>query len=412
MARVSPLRAMHENAGADSSPWGPAEADVLVPQGFAELELEYAAIRKTAALFDQPQRGTLVISGADRLEFLNRMVTQELKGFEKAFRCRRTFWLSRKGRIDADLRLIELGDRTIADVDVFAAERARAGLGAFVITEDVAIEDASESYHRLALHGPLAGRILAAISRAKAGPGVAELAPGGVCVIEIAGREVIMDRWDALGEVGLELLVRRDDAEGVYRELLTFAHEHEGHASPASAPRPELRLRPAGWRAYNIARIEAGTPIYNIDFGPDSLPHETGVHRDRVSFIKGCYLGQEIVARMESRGHSKRTLVGVRCEADLPPTGSDAGGEAGTPLDRSMPVSGSQVFASDALDAEAVGVVTSATLSPMLGAAAIGFAGVKPAQAAAGTVVFVEAEGERVRSTVQPSLVFYTRATG
>ncbi|MFM9995569.1 MAG: YgfZ/GcvT domain-containing protein [Phycisphaerales bacterium] len=407
MARVSPLRAMHDNAGAAAAPWGPAEADVLVPQAFAELELEYAAIRKTAALFDQPQRGTLVITGADRFAFLNRMVTQELKGFDTPFQCRRTFWLNRKGRIDADLRLIETGDGTIADVDVFAAERARAGLAAFMITEDVAIEDASETYHRLALHGPLAPRIIEAISRVKAGPAVGDLLPGGACVTEIAGCEVIVDRWDALGEIGLELLVRRADAENACRELLAFAHEHEGHASPTGSPRPELRLRPAGWRAYNIARIEAGTPIYNIDFGPDSLPHETGVHRDRVSFTKGCYLGQEVVARMESRGHSKRTLVGVRCG---PPAAPEGG--AGTPFDRPMPVSGSPIFASDAPDAEAVGVVTSATLSPMLGAAAIGFAAVKPAQAAAGTTVFVEAEGERVRARVQPSLASYARTAG
>lgn len=398
MARRSPLLDLHEAAGAVLSPWGPPGAGILVPQAFAEIELEYAAIRRSAALFDQPQRGTLVIRGSDRLDFLNRMVTQELKGMAP-MRSRRAFWLNRRGRIDADLRLMELGDRIVADVDVTASQRAREGLAAFVITEDVSIEDASEEFHRLALHGPSAARLIAAVSEHPLNPPEESLEPGAACVMRIAGREVIVVRDDALGEVGLELLTRREDARPVFERLHAFAREHD--PSSPRGPNPEPRLRPAGWRAYNIARIEAGTPIYNIDFGPDSLPHESGVLRDRVSFTKGCYLGQEVVARMESRGHSKRVLVGLRC--DSPPAADPAG-----PLDHAMPVGGSPVFAAEA-DDEPVGVVTSATPSPMLGATAICFAAVRPAYASAGSTVHVEAEGTRVRSVVQPALRFLTR---
>ncbi len=403
MARASPVQQLHDNAGAVRAPYGPPENAVPVVQTYGELALEYGALRKSAALFDWPHRATLVITGADRLEFLNRMVTQELKGFE-AFGSRPAFWLNRKGRIDADLRLVELGDRMLADVDVFAAERARGGLAEFVITEDVTIHDAGEAFHRLGLHGPRAREIIASASEPVRGPGVGTLEPARATAVAIAGREVVVDRSDACGVIGLELTARVEHAREVYERLLEFAHRHEDDPAARAAAKPGLWLRPAGWLAYNTARIEAGTPIYNLDFGPDSLPHESGVLHERVSFKKGCYLGQEVVARMESRGHSKRTLVALRCGPDAP-TQQDPENTP-SPYDRPLPVAGASVYAPDGAGAEPIGAVTSSTLSPMLGAAAICFAAVRPGHDAPGTSLSVEAEGRRLPASVEPRLRF------
>lgn len=394
--RISPLRKLQQQAEAALIPYGPPEADVLLVETFGELELEYAALRKGCILLDQPHRGTLEITGADRLDFLNRMVTQELKGLEP-LQAVWSFWLNRKGRIDADLRLIELGPRMYVDVDVHAAERALKGLEAFIITEDVKIADRSEAMHRMALHGPTAPALLAAISKPVAGPALSDLTPGRVAIVSIAGRDVIVDRDDSAGEVGLELLLPADHAVAVYQQLIETGQEHDGNGSE---PASRFRLRPAGWHAYNIARIEAGRPLYYIDFGPDSLPHESGVLYDRVSFKKGCYLGQEIVARMESRGHSKRTLVGVKCEIVDP---------LSQPEKRPQPVTGAQVWKADAPDGDAVGVVTSSTLSPMLGATPICFAAVKPGANAPGTELLIAADETRIKGTVQPSLTFWKR---
>src|SRR5439155_17574914 len=119
------------------------------------------------------------------------------------------------------------------------------------------------------------------------------------------------------------------------------------------------RARRIGWHAYNIARIEAGWPIFNIDFGPDSLPHETGVLEDRVSFKKGCYLGQEVVARMQSLGHPKQRLVGLKAKE-----WTTSGGEEGVPEE------GTRVYAQargqeGGQPPEVVGAVTSSAASPM-----------------------------------------------
>lgn len=395
--RVSPLRKLQLDTGATLAPYGPPEADVLLVETFGELELEYAALRKGCVLLDQPHRATLEITGADRLAFLNRMVTQELKGFGE-WQLRRSFWLNRKGRIDADLRIIESGSRTLLDLDVHAAERANTGLSAFIITEDAQIKDLTQSIHRLAMHGPTAAGLLAAVSRPTAGPALVGLGPDQACSASIAGREVLIARDDTTGEPGFEILIGTADAVAVYQHILERAHGHEGSNDAGS--RSKFGLRPAGWHAFNIARIEAGSPLYNIDFGPDSLPHETGVLHDRVNFKKGCYLGQEIVARMESRGHSKRSLVGFSCEiADSSVPASE----------RPLPAAGAQIWRTDAPEGEPVGVVTSSTLSPMLGWTPVCFAAVKPEANKPGTRLIVAAEEDRIGAVVQPSLTFWKR---
>src|SRR5439155_2357027 len=100
-----------------------------------------------------------------------------------------------------------------------------------------------------------------------------------------------------------------ESAVAIWQQLIEAGHDqNHGAAVLRGVPATlgaQVRLRPAGWHAFNIARIEAGTPLYNIDFGPESLPAESGVLLGRVSFTKGRYFGQEVVARMQSRGHSK-----------------------------------------------------------------------------------------------------------
>ncbi len=393
---------MHQLAEASLAAYGPPEAGILVAETFGELELEYAAIRKSCIVVDQPQRGVLEITGKDRLEFLNRMVTQELKGLEP-FQARKTFWLNRKGRIDADLRLIALpggpdGGRMLADVDVLAADRSVKGLAAYVITEEVVIKDLSEAMHRMAVHGPTGPGLLLAVSKPVAGPMIRDLAPGMACLVSIRGHEVVVDRDDSTGEVGLELTMPAGAAVDVFQSLVETGQVHE-EGDGSGEPAAKFKLRPAGWHAYNIARIEAGRALYNIDFGPDSLPHETGIVKERVSFTKGCYLGQEIVARMESRGHSKKVLMGILCE-------SVASGAEHLPR---QPVTGSQVWDAASPDADAIGVVTSSTLAPMRGSAPVCFAMVKHDMAKAGLNVLVAAENERIAGVTQAELAFWKR---
>lgn len=397
MGRETPLRPLHEQAGAMLAVYGPTEGvggvPVDVPQIFGELEIEYAAIRKHAGMLDQATRATIALTGADRLDFLNRMLTQELKGIQPGS-VRRAFWLNRKGRIDADMHVAHLTNRTLIDVDILALERTATSLSSFIITEDASLRDLSGETYRLAIHGPTTPELLAGLG--------SSLPPeGGAMETTIADVPVTMWRFEATGEIGVEILCAMSDAARLYSTLLERAGEQESGAAALRAGDPSslnrrVRLARVGWHAFNIARIEAGTPLYNIDFGPESLPAESGVLSDRVSFTKGCYLGQEIVARMHSRGHPKQCLVALRLDRVI----NDATGEP------SLPSAGAAVL--DAGGAP-VGAVTSSTVAPMLGAAPVCFAQVKWEQSKAGAELSVQTDSAVLKGVVQESLAFWKR---
>jgi tRNA-modifying protein YgfZ len=401
--RSTPLLKLHQQAEASLLPYGQdASEPILMVETFGELELEYAALRKSCILIDEPHRAVIEVTGADRLDFLNRMVTQELKGLVP-WQLRRSFWLNRKGRIDADLRIAELDDRTVLELDSLALQRTLDGLTSFIIAEDVALRDISEQTHRLALHGPTAIPLLQAVSHpAEGAPNLSDLQDAHATRITIGGHDVTVLRDDGAGEVGLELIIPAPSTLAIYTRLIETGQEHDGNGNGGGhgGGPARFRLRPAGWHAFNIARIEAGTPLYNIDFGPSSLPHETGIIHSRVSFKKGCYLGQEVVARMESRGHSKGRICALRFTLDQPPTPDDP-----PPL----PVAGVHVFRADAPESDPVGVITSSTLSPMLGQQPIAFAMLRHDSTAPGTLLRVAADGTFVHGAVQGSLASWTR---
>jgi aminomethyltransferase len=406
------MRRLHQEAEASLLTYGPddhPDGAVEVVETFGNLELEYAAIRKHCALFDEPYRAVLALTGPDRIDFLNRMITQELKGMAP-FHMRRSFWLNTKGRIDADLRVIDLPTLTLLELDVHAAERTLSALAKYIITEDVQIEDWTQRSHRLGLHGPSAPQLLASLAQTTSGaeasgPSFEDLQPDRVCVVTLFGVEVMVYREDQCGEVGLELIVPAKHALPIFQQLIESASTQGAMSITGSSipptPRTELArkigLRPAGWHAFNIARIESGTPIYNLDFGSNSLPAETGVIKDRVSFTKGCYLGQEIVARMHARGHPKQCLVALKFESSLDPA-------IGLPR---MPMTGASLCLTGATDT--IGQVTSSALSPMLSSAPIALAQVRFAHCSPGTVLTTVVDGVEIKGVIQPTLASFSR---
>ncbi len=379
----------------------------------APVAFEYASLRRSAGLIDLAHRATIEITGSDRIGFLQRMLTQDLVGVRQPLpplACVDSFWCNRKGRIDADLRLTLLEDRVLVDVDFHARQRFIETLDAFLIADDCELVDVTDRWHRLGLHGPASRSVLEQAAQLISGdpsaPNTASVwrfsAPGD----EREPPLVIADHRPVLGTLGYELSVEATQVEAVVNAL--FAATGWEDRDPFAAIDPAAidetpgadvaaaRLRPVGWHAYNAARIEAGTPLYNLDFGPTSLPHETSVVADRVRFDKGCYLGQEVVARMQSLGHPKQRLVGL-----------EIGTDAAVGDDIPQPIEGAAVLAETDGSRETVGVVTSSTISPMLGGKPIAFAMVKWAHSDPGSSVEVTAEGQVLKATVRESLVYW-----
>jgi folate-binding protein YgfZ len=344
-------------------PFGPADADggpsCEIVAAYAEVELEYAAIRGGVAIVDAPQRAIIELRGRDRADFVNRLVSNEVKKLPDGGVVR-AFLTNRKGRIDADLLVAAVGDALLVETLAHDVAAVREALEKMLFSEDVAIVSRVGTHASLAVHGPRAAAALKAV-----GLGPVAGAPAAWSA-DLGGARAEVLRVDELGADGYLLSVPVASAAALWRSLVTFG------------------ARPAGWFAVNTARIEAGSPLFRIDFGPNNLPHESGVLDSRVSFTKGCYPGQEVVARMQHLGKPKQRLVGLRIDGEL------------------LPVADAQVFAfaEGGSFGDQVGVVTSSGLAPMLGAVPVAFAMLSSSAYAEGTRVLVNAEGEQAAATV------------
>lgn len=382
----SPVHDLHEQRDAFFLPYGTDECTSAVVESFGDLDMEYAALRKGCVLFDEAHMGTIEITGTERLAFLNNMLTAKVDDLKPGMG-RKSFWLNRKGRIDADLRLAEMDDRMLVRVDRHLADASAKSLEAFVFAEDVQIVNTSEKYHRFVLHGPRSASLIALVfSDVDA---IESLKQDQNAFVRFNDHRVLIERDDLCGEVGLSLTVPIEHAKPIYEALLAATQAH-----------PELKARASGWMALNAARIEAGHPLFNLDFGGSNLPVESGIIEQRVHFAKGCYLGQEVVARMHARGACARKVVAVRVEDQrITPEHTEI----------MQPTTGSPAFEPGNEAENAVGVVTSSTISPMLGAIPICFAMMKTGHESPGTNLSISAEGGFVRASVQASLVFWSK---
>jgi folate-binding protein YgfZ len=371
----NPLREVHaRHPETDFQPY----AQLEIVTTFGQPEAEYAAVRKAAGLMDLPQRGVLELTGKDRLAFLNNLLTNQT--WDKAAKSGLAagtgvyaYFLNLKGRIVADMNVLELSERTLLEMDVRLVETIRQTFEKYLFAEQVKMSSLVGRVHRLALHGPEAGSIILDA----AGSGFTGLGQLGTTPVTLFGMDVTIFRDDECAAPGYQLIVPVERAEELWARLLNqFGNPLE---------LGKRRLRAIGWAAYNACRIEGGRPLFDIDFGnsadPDQsvLPAEAGQFDRAVSVTKGCYLGQEIVARMHARQQVAKQLVGLRVNADA------------------LPVAGAHLF--DEKDNQ-VGIVTSSTVSPVLSNACLALGYLKKPFFQLGTTVRVAAEGAMREATV------------
>jgi folate-binding protein YgfZ len=376
-ALVNPLVELHRKADAEMAAWG----NVEIVSTFGEPQAEYAAVRKSAGLIDWAQRGVLELTGKDRHGFLNNLLTnQTFSKIDKtplaAGQGVYAFLLNLKGRVVCDVNVLEFADRTFLEVDRrYLADLAKL-LDMYLFTDEVKIANRGAELHTIAVHGPHAADVLG-IPSIERQLGTAE--------VTVAGAKAFAWRDDLTGLPGYHLLISTADVASVWQSLIAQYGQ-----SPELGKR---RLRPIGWAMFNTLRIEAGRPLFGIDFdgqpvqtafpgkaakeaapgSPGVLPAETGLFDRAVSVTKGCYLGQEVVARMHARNQVARKIVGVRLESDA------------------LPFAGEPVYDSEQ---NQIGAITSSTNSPLLSGHAICLAFVKARFADPDTIVYVPAEGQ------------------
>lgn len=270
-----------------------AVRDLRMPQYFGDFDAEYAAASAGAGLYPAVDRGLIEVRGKDRAAWLHNLTTNTVKTLQPGDG-NYTFAINVKGRILMDFNVLVLGDALWLDIDRRLIAKAMGHFDRYTIMEDAQCRDRSADYARLALVGPRAFEIADAlgVSNARVMPALASVP------VPLAGKHRLGVRHDFAGVFGMELYVETADAAACWNRLLEIG-------------RP-VGLRPVGWTAVDTLRIEAGIPVYGPDIDEEILPAETGQIERGISYVKGCYLGQEVVERMRSRGALARKLMGVR----------------------------------------------------------------------------------------------------
>jgi folate-binding protein YgfZ len=299
--------------------------DALQP--VADEREQYKALIESSGLADYGARTLIELTGQDRVVFLHNLCTNDIKELGVGSGCE-LFLTDVKGKILA-YAVAYCGDRSLVlDTVPGQGEKLLAHLDRYLIREDVQVQDRSNSWSQLLLVGPASEATL----RAELGATV----PQDRLACKLLDRprgKVQICRVDFFGPVGFQLRGQRE----LIAELASSL------ANKATV---------CGSEAVDTVRIEAGTPLYGRDVTDNNLPQEVDRDRLAISFTKGCYLGQETVARIDALGHVNRLLCGIRFEGE------------------SVPSPGVELTA----DGHAVGKVSSATFSPKLGCPlALGF---------------------------------------
>lgn len=267
---------------------------------FGDPRAEYAAAVGSAALFDVTGRTQLELRGSDRQQFLNNFCTNDVKSLGPGGGCE-AFLLNVKGRVLGHVFAFAGENALWIDSVPGAGTFLQQHLDRYLISEDVQLEDFSDRWAAFYCVGPHVADVLD-----QAGlPGSRELRPSGHLSVEHAGRPVAVRRIDFLRVPAYQLVFPMDAAADVWQGLI------DGGANPA------------GNDVLETLRIEACFPLYGVDASDQYLAQELARNREAISFTKGCYLGQEPVARIDAMGHVNRELRGLKlAAATCPPAGS------------------------------------------------------------------------------------------
>jgi len=263
-----------------------------------EIDAQYRQLREECGLVEQPDRGLLIASGPEAAEYLQGQLTNDTEAIEPG-RWIYAALLDRKGHMQADMRVLRPGEgpELWLDLEPEGLAAASRHLQMYKIGREVEVADASENHTLLSLIGPRA----------------TEVARG-------------LESPSLRTEAGVDLIVPVAERDRVREALL---------AAGAVEVSPE---------AAEILRIEAGRPRFGAEMGTETMPAEAGIVEQAVSFTKGCYIGQETVARLHYKGKPNRHLRGLRLSAPAQPGAALRLGE------------------------KEVGILGSAAVSPALGA--------------------------------------------
>ena len=283
----NPLAKVHERAGVR---WGMRQGRT-VPAAYDDPAAEAAALAAGRALVDRTGLDLVELAGADRLRFLNGLVTCEVKELAPGASAY-GFFTSREGRVLADVTVLALPEALWLVLPPATAVSVVEHLAKYVIADRVELRPLERT--ALTLSAAAAERLGAAPSGA-----------ARVAVTTVGGIESIAARAPVAGLPAVTFWATAEDAAALWQAL-----------------RAGAEVRPIGHDALDAVRVERGVPLFGRDYTSDCFPQETGREAEAVSYTKGCYLGQEVVARIHYRGQANRTMRGLLLPSPPPAAGA------------------------------------------------------------------------------------------
>jgi folate-binding protein YgfZ len=294
--RRSPLASTHLATGArmiERDGWS-------IPANYGDVSQEYAAVRDGAGLIDLSPRGRVLVRGSEAVQFLNGLITNDMKTLEP------NTWMPAafpnvQGRLIASVRVIRLQDEGtdknvyptfLVDTEAATHERVLKIIERFTLAGDFRVNDITSQTAMLSVQGKNASIVVDSVL------GEAAAVSGQNAVRQISWQpagmtaEVTLVHASHTGEDGFDLIVDKDHATSLWHAL------------------QQAGAQSFGYDALEILRIEGGAPRYGIDMDDTNVVTETNLD-NAVSYTKGCYIGQEIIARIKYRGHVAKKLSGV-----------------------------------------------------------------------------------------------------
>lgn len=271
-----------------------------LPSDFGDWQAEHRSLRETVGLLDKNYRAYLEFAGPDRVRYLNAILTNDIKGLADNH-ANVALFLNPQGHIQAEVETHALADKLFCVSYAMIRERLVPAMDKYIIMDDVTLEDRTEECSTLAIEGPAAAAAVAELTGIDLNK-MAELESCEVSVRDIRCR--VMRRTPEKAPSGEFLLDRRQVLDS-WMILLEAVKKFGGG--------------PAGYTALNAVRLEQGVPWFGYDFGEKQIPHEAGLQDSHISYTKGCYIGQEIVERVRSRGQVNRVRVSLRFESTKAP---------------------------------------------------------------------------------------------
>jgi folate-binding protein YgfZ len=270
-------------------------------QAAESLSAEYEAVRGGGAgLFDLSTRGRVEVSGGEAVQFLNGMLTNDVAKLEEGAWMHAAF-PNPQGRLVAATRVLKRGGAFLFDTEETTYPAVLKHLERFTLAGDFRVRDLTAETALLSIQGARSPEFVGAALDAEA----AATARGRVTQTTFGGGEVTVIRATHTAEDGFDLFVGATNAEAL-RDALVKAG-----------------ARPAGQETLEVLRVEAGVPRYGVDASDANVVLEVVDEAEAVSYTKGCYAGQEIIARIHWRGHVAKQLAGVIFDRDAEPP-SDA----------------------------------------------------------------------------------------